>query len=157
MSTVPNPVCPVCEIAPHHVDLMVRAVVAFRADRRGWGGATFRRVPVCQECYRKAHRSPESPDGLARLLSPMKYFPPVEIECIVCALPVEVEDDPRRTVDVCSDACRSKFYKSKKPVPRPVTCDACGTSFTGRADARFCSSACRQKAYRDRQQGAPLT
>lgn len=31
-----------------------------------------------------------------------------------------------------------------------VQCQACGTVFRGRADARYCSNACRQKAHRTR-------
>lgn len=149
MATVPNPVCPICQTAPDNVELMVRAIVAFRSSRRSWGGAARKRIPICRECYAKRNTRLESPDGLTQFVS-AHWTKGIEIECDVCRLPVEVDVDPRRKVDVCSDLCRSRYYKLERPVRPSVTCDVCGNTFAGRADARYCSPKCRQKAYRTR-------
>lgn len=73
----------------------------------------------------------------------------MQVNCVVCGLPVLLPVDMRRKVDVCADLCRSRFYA--KPVELAVTtCGGCGSEMTRRSDLRFCSPACRQRAYRRR-------
>ncbi len=56
----------------------------------------------------------------------------------------------------CSERCASKTYhaldhaKRRRTVAdgRGKTCDVCGTTFQGRADAKTCSATCRKKRSR---------
>jgi hypothetical protein len=48
---------------------------------------------------------------------------------------------------VCSERCR-RALRYTPVAPRAHTCESCGESFAGRADAHYCTDACRQRAHR---------
>jgi 3'-phosphoadenosine 5'-phosphosulfate sulfotransferase (PAPS reductase)/FAD synthetase len=108
------------------------------------------RSPLCHDCTHQAFPTPATVTGM-----PVtdRWRPCARIDCLN-----RIDGRSRRRDAIyCSNACRQKTYRNRRPPPpaglRPQTkaCDRCLNAFIpDRADARYCSNRCRQAAYRQR-------
>lgn len=141
-------------IAP---DAVVRQTLVFYRKGQRWGRTTGRtkREVVCPDCQRYGYRDfRDRHEAEGRMLDWGSLIGDEDAPdpCAACGQKVILRTDKRRTVVLCSDTCRARYYAQKTTVERAVTeCAECGQPApAGRSDRAYCSNACRQRAYRNR-------